>query len=505
MTEGPSVSLSERLKAPPAPEMVRAYFASKVPRELEYCFDAEMQIHLAHGLMLAQRGIVRPADMRRILAVVLELWDAGSEGLKVDYTLEDLYSYTERHLIRRLGPEVGGRLHTARSRNDLHTTAWRMALREKLASVLGHLVTLRATALSLAAAHAETVMPGYTHSQHAQPITLGYYFLTLADLLGRDSVRLRAALHQVDRCPLGAGALTSTGFPIDRESTARALGFPTLVEVAYDAVACRDDVHETAAALAILMVNLSRLAVDLQNWNTPEYGFVELADEYSVVSSIMPQKKNPQSLEHTKGAAGVVCGVLTTVLACTKNTSLSDVNDGVSAINVPVLEATESTGLALKLLDGVVRTLTMHPEVMRRAAVEGFGTATELADVIVRETGLSFRMAHSIVGRVVSEALAAGKPAGAITAPDLDAASRTLFARALDIAPEAVQQALDPSLNVRLRTIVGGPAPTTVRAAVDRRREQVDADRGDLASVAERLSQARGRLVEEARTFIAAS
>lgn len=502
MIDPSSVSLRERVKIPPAEAMVKACFAPSVALDLKYCFEAEMQVHLAHGLMLAREGIVQEDEMRQILGAVLELRSDGPDVLGIDYTLEDLYSYVERYLIRKLGPEVGGRLHTARSRNDLHTTTWRMVLREKLLGVLFSLLSLRDTVTVMATEHAETVMPGYTHSQHAQPITLGYYMVTVADLLSRDFIRIQAAFEQADRCPLGSGALTATGFPINRETTAADLGFKGLVEVAYDGVSCRDDVHEAAAALAILMTNLSRLAFDLQNWNTMEYGFIELSNAYSAVSSIMPQKKNPHPLEYTKAAAAHVCGSLNTVLTCTKNTSLSDVNDGVSAINAPVLDAADRTILMLDLVNGVLQTLTVHPETMLHSAAVGFGTATELADVIVRETGLSFRIAHNIVGRVVAETLAAGKMATDITADDLELSSQTLFGKPLGVDPIAVRQALDPRLNIQVRTVTGGPNPENVRKMAFKREERINSDRTDLFSTEAHLIQSAERLVSKAQKFV---
>ncbi len=505
MAKPTAVSLRERVKAPPAQVMVDAYYAPSLENALKYTMDAELRIHLAHGLMLVRQGIVARGDMARILALLLELQRVGPAVLAIDYTQEDLYSYVERHLVTKLGAEVGGRLHTGRSRNDLHTTSWRMALRERLLVVAGVLLDLRATVLEMAGAHTETVMPGYTHSQHAQPITLGYYLLSLGDLLGRDFVRLHAALAQTDRCTLGAGALATTGFPIDRNFTAERLGFAGLAEVAYDGVSVRDDAHEAVAALAILATNLSRLAFDLQNWNTMEYGFIELGDAYASVSSIMPQKKNPQSLEHSKAAAAHVVGDLMTALACSKNTSLSDVNDGVSAVNAPVLEATERTEALLRMLGGVLRTLRVHPETMRRSAEIGFGTATELADVIVRETGLSFRMAHNIVGTVVRRMLAAGKIATDIGAGDLERACRELFGKPLGIAPAAVAEALDPRLNVRVRTVGGGPAPRNVRRMLAQRRRRLDKDRARVASFRARLTRATGRLLREARRAAKAS
>lgn len=478
-----SVSLRERVKAPPAPALVESYFAPAVAAGIRYQFEPEMLIHLAHALMLERQGIVQREDVRRIVGVLLALREAGPGALAIDYRQEDLYSYVEAHVVGALGRETGGRLHTARSRNDLHTTSWRLALRARLLDLLDELNRLRATTLDLADAHAETVMPGYTHTQHAQPISLGYYLLTVADLLGRDHTRLAQALDHCNCCPLGAGALTTTGFPIDRDYVRELLGFPRLLEIAYDGVSCRDDAHEAVAALAVLMTGMSRLATDLQTWNTLEYGMVELADEYSSVSSIMPQKKNPQAMEHIKGLAAHVTGALVAALACSKNTALADVNDGVSALNVPVLEAVDRTRHALRIMEGVLKTLRVRPERMRHLAEIGFGTATELADVIVRETGLSFRMAHNIVGTVVRETLEAGEPALAITGERLDRAAQQLFGRTLGIDADIVRRSLDPMENVRLRTVTGGPAPQAVRRMRQTRREALARDGEALAAV----------------------
>ena len=503
MSDQPSVSLRERLKAPPAPEMVEAYFRPSTRKGLEHQFIHEMHIHLAHGLMLARQGIVADAAMRPIVATVLELIDRGSRELVIDDTGEDLYSYFEKHLIERLGADVGGRLHTGRSRNDLHTTSWRMALRQRMLVVLDGVNALRRAVLALASDHAETVMPGYTHSQHAQPITLGYYLLTVGALLERDFRRLSAALAETDRCPLGAGALTTTAFPIDRAYTADRLGFAGVLEIAYDGVSCRDDAHEAAAALAIMATNLSRLAFDLQAWNTAEYGFIELDDGYSAVSSMMPQKKNPNSLEHAKAVAGLVTGALMAALSCTKNTSLADVSDGVTAINEPVLDAAERCRVLLPLLTRVVETMAVRAGAMRRAAETGFGSATELSDMIVRETGLSFRTAHNIVGHVVRDALAAGRTAIEITPEDIDRASGAVLGRPLGLAPQRVREALDPVLNLASRTVAGGPAPDNVRAMVRDHEARRDRDCVAVAAARERVARAIERLVADSRRYAA--
>jgi argininosuccinate lyase len=501
MAQKNEVNLRERLKKPPSAVFVDTYFGPKVAKDLKYNFDSEMQIHLAHGLMLAKQKIVSAKDLKKILKQVLQIQAKGPEVLGIDYKLEGLYSYTERYIVSKLGPEVGGRLHTGRSRNDMHTTSWRMAMRTQMLDILSRLLTLRTTVLKLARRHAKTVMPGYTHSQHAQPITLGYYLLTVADLLGRDFERLFAALGHTDQCPLGAGALTTTAFPLDRKYVARALGFAKPMEIAYDAVSNRDDAMEAAAALSIMMTNISRLAFDLQAWNTFEYKFIETGDEHSAVSSIMPQKKNPAALEFIKASAGMVGGAFQATMGCVKNTSLSDVADGVTALNEPALEACARAANILTLLDEVLAAIKVNKDVMLHSAAIGFGSATELSDVIVRETGLSFRMAHNVVGTVVRETVERGGVATDITAADLDAAAKQLFGKKLGIAERAVAEALDPAKNITVRELTGGPGPKQMAAMLKSRSDGLRFDKGAVAAVARRVDNARAKLIADARAF----
>jgi argininosuccinate lyase len=491
----PVVSLRERLKSPPATAMIESYFAPAVAASIRHVFDHEMRIHLAHAMMLGEQGIIETDEMVQILAVLTSLRADGAGVLEIDNLQEDAYSYVEKYLVAQLGPETGGRLHTGRSRNDLHTTSWRMALREKLMALSSAVFVLRKTMLRLARAHVCTIMPGYTHTQHAQPISFGYYLLAAADLLQRDSRRIESALACCDRSPLGAGALSTTGFPINREMTARDLGFAELVEVAYDAVAIRDDLQEASTALAVMMTGISRVATDLQTWNTMEFGFVELDDAYSSVSSIMPQKKNPQALEHVKGVAAMATGNLITVLSSAKNTALADVNDGVSSGNVPCVEAIDRATRAIRVFDGALATLSVRPEVMLHAAKNGFGTATELADVIVRLTPLSFRMSHNVVGRVVRKIIEEGRSAMEIGTSDLDDAAEHLFGYPLKIDPAEVRLALDPTENVRSRIVTGGPAPVRMLEMLDRRDAALSKAVTRLNSVLTRIADAESGLI----------
>jgi argininosuccinate lyase len=493
------VGLRERVKEPPSAALVESYYRPALARARAQVFAHEMWAHLAHGLMLERQGILAPDALPPILRCVLEVAEAGPDALPVDYRQEDLYSYVERRIVAALGPDIGGRLHTGRSRNDLNATTWRMALREALLQVLQGLAGLRATVLDLAEREAGTVMPGYTHTQHAQPVTFGYWLLSAADVLARDHRRLAGALAHADLCPLGAGALTTTAFPLDRGLTAALLGFAAPLEIAYDAVSSRDDALEAASALAVLAAFLSRLATDLQAWSTWEYGFLELADRHSAVSSIMPQKKNPVALEHLKAAAGMVGGAMTAALACTKNTAFADVNDAVTAVNEPVLDAATRARRMLALLQEVLEGLTLNPVRMAQAAAEGFGSATELADVIARETGLSFRMAHNVVALVVRGALEAGRSADRIRSADLDRAAEALFGRPLSIPEAAVRQALDPAENIRARTVLGGPAPGNMQAMLAARRAALAEDRAVVEAVARRVAEARAGCFAAAR------
>jgi argininosuccinate lyase len=495
-----NVHLRERLKLPPSELFFESYYKPHVARMLLYIFEHEIWLHITHVNMLEKQAIIQKRDADDLIRVLLDLADGGPGVLNINYELEDLYSYVEKWIVDRVGPETGGRLHTGRSRNDLHTTSWRMALRDLVADVLGALADLRAAALDLASKNIETVMPGYTHLQHAQPITLGYYFLTFADVLGRDWRRLSSAYSAINRSPLGAGALATTAFPIDRRYTAEALGFDGLVEIAYDGVACRDDAAEATAALSLLMTNVSRLCFDLQLWSTLEYGFVEFGDQHASVSSIMPQKKNPSALEHCKSMVGMVNGAHMAVLSVMKNTSFADVIDGASGVNEPALDASVRTRRVIALMAEVVGALTVRPEVMRKSAEKGFGTATELADVIVREAGLSFRMAHNIVAAVVRDTIAADKSAMDITTEDVDRAALELFNRKLNIPAEKVSAALDPFGNVKLRIVEGGPAPDNMVRMLEQRLTALADDHRWLTAARDRIVRSRDEVFKTART-----
>lgn len=497
MPEEDSVQLRERVREKPSEDLVRYVNAPALARSLRTAFEPQMQIHLAHTVMLARQRIISHADARAILDALIEIREAGPAAIATDAGLEDLYSHLERALIRKIGPDVGGRMHTGRSRNDLGVTTARLVLRSSVLDLLDRVITFHGTLLALADAHIETVMPGLTHSQHAQISTLGYYLAAFADLTYRDLDRLEAAYGRTNRNPLGAAALTTTGFPLDRNLTTTLLGFDGLVENGYDAIVARDDVTETAAAVALLMTNVSRLAEDLWIWSTLEFGYIELADRYCSVSSIMPQKKNPGVLEKLKAMSARAIGDAMAAFAAVKNVSFSECGDAQTGGDEPTHGAIGEAVAALDLLNGVLPSTTIKKERMRYLAEIGFATMTELADTIVRETGMSFRMAHNVVGRTVVAAVDTGQVATDLTVEMLDASCQELFGHPLGLAPEALRKALDPWENVCIRTVTGGPAPEEMaRMLADARARQAAAEqrlqvrRAHVADAEKQLRQA---------------
>jgi argininosuccinate lyase len=350
-------------------------------------------------------------------------------------------------------------MHTARSRNDIAITLYRMMVRRELLHVAESVAGARAVILDLALRHIETVMPAHTHTQPAQPTTLAHYLLAAAEFLGRDAARVRAAFARVNLSPLGACAITTTGFPIDRNMTARLLGFEGLAKNSYGAIAAIDYVTESASAVAIAMVNLGKLVQDLLLWSTQEFGYLRLSDGYVQTSSIMPQKRNPVALEHVRILASRALGEAQAVLTSAHNTPFGDINDSEDDLQPLVTTMFGDAKRALRLVAGALRSADVDRDLLARRARQNFLTVTELADTLVRRAGMSFREAHSLVAKTLA---ACGLKDDAQTI----AATILSLKPTLGLTPAEIEQALDPERFVRLRTIAGGPAPETVTAAL---------------------------------------
>lgn len=477
------------------------FYESDEERELEDTLNHDLQLHKAHVVMLAEQDIVSEEVARAILEELLNLERQGIGKLPIDSSL-GLYLSTEKHLVDKLGPDVAGKMHTGRSRNDLSPANDRMYIRGRINQIMKTELELKESILCKAEEHVETVMPGYTHnSQQAQPITFAHYLLAGHDAFSRDVQRLEQAYAVVNLSPMGGAALAGTGFPINRERVAQLLGFNGLVENSLDATGQFDYILQTTAAIAIGLSNLGRMAEGIYLWNTAEFGMVELADEYCSISSIMPQKKNPVALEMIRGEAILVANRLNGMMGILKAISPGGGREWCYVERLFPRCANTAVG-ALKTFAGIIATLTVNREVMAHRALEGFGTVTELADEIVRSKGLSFRQAHHIVGLTTRTAMKAGKKANEITSDMVDVAAREVIGEPLGLNTETVKKALDPIENVRIRDVIGGPAPTEVRRMIKARKEDLLQDRKRLEQRKRKLVESRERLQSAVEAII---
>ena len=458
----PSGTWSGRFGEPMSERMQRFNASVDFDRRLA---RADIAGSLAHARMLAAQGILAHDDLAAIergLATIEQEIDSG--GFQWQRALEDVHLNIERRLTALVG-DAGKRLHTARSRNDQVATDVRLWLRGAIDALRDAIAALRRALLDLAERHADTIMPGFTHLQVAQPVTFGHHLMAYDAMLARDAERLRDCRARVNRSPLGSAALAGTSFPIDREATARALGFDGVTPNSIDAVADRDFAIEFAAAAALAMVHLSRFAEELVLWSTPAFGFVTLADRFCTGSSIMPQKKNPDVPELVRGKSARVVGHLTALLVLMKGQPLAYNKDN-QEDKEPLFDTVDTLADALAIMTDLVAT-GIEPSAarMREAALAGHATATDLADYLVRK-GVPFRDAHEAVARAVREAEHRGVDLAALPLDELRRFSTAIDADALDV--------LTLEGSVRSRDHVGGTAPSQVRAAIANARRELN-------------------------------
>jgi argininosuccinate lyase len=377
--------------------------------------------------------------------------------------LEDVHMNIEARLTERIG-EAGKRLHTARSRNDQVATDFRLWVRDALDGLAGQVADCIRALVARAEEHAGTIMPGYTHLQPAQPTTFGHHLLAYAEMLWRDLGRLRDARARLNECPLGSAALCGTGFPVDRHMTAAALGFAGPTRNSLDSVGSRDFAIEFLAACAICATHLSRLAEELVIWTNPSFGFVKLSDGLTTGSSIMPQKRNPDAAELVRGKTGRITGALVGLLTVMKGLALTYAKD-MQEDKEGVFDAAETLTLSLAATAAMVRDMTPDVGRMAAAAGQGFSTATDLADWLVRELKMAFRDAHHVTGRLVAKAESMGVDLSGLTMMEM----REVDAR----IHEGVFGVLSPSASVSSRRSFGGTAPENVRAMAAEWRERL--------------------------------
>jgi argininosuccinate lyase len=420
---------------------------------------------LAHAEMLAETGIISPADQQEIahgLNTILAEIETGK--FEFSTRLEDIHMNIEARLAELIGA-AAGRLHTARSRNDQVAVDFRLWVKRELERVATALKGLIAVFLDRAEEHAATVMPGFTHLQTAQPVTFGHHCMAYVEMLGRDLSRARDAIERMDESPLGAAALAGTGFPIDRHRTATALGFREPTRNSIDSVSDRDYALEFLSLAAICATHLSRLAEEIVIWSTPQFGFVRLSDSFSTGSSIMPQKKNPDAAELVRAKTGRVNGHLLALLTVMKGLPLAYSKD-MQEDKEAVFDAAETLDLMIAAMTGMVGDLTVNAAAMKKAAGSGYSTATDLADWLVREAGLPFRDAHHVTGRVVALAESKKLPLDRLALEDLQAIHGAIT--------DQVYSVLSVQNSVKSRTSFGGTAPAEVRRQIRHWRKRLD-------------------------------
>jgi argininosuccinate lyase len=453
-----------------------------------FFLDSLLQIHYAHTKMLRKQAIVTPQEELQLLAALDNLDRARIEAARYDGACEDLFYFVEGLLEEACGRAVAGKMHTARSRNDIAITLYRMTARRELLKIAQGVAEVRSVLLDLATNHLESVMPAHTHTQPAQPTTLAHYLLAVCEFLGRDADRIQAAFARVNLSPMGAAAITTSGFPIDRHETARLLGFEGLAENSYGAIAAIDYITESASVVAVAMVSLGKLVQDLLLWCTREVGFLRLSDAFVQCSSIMPQKRNPVALEHARILASRALGEAQAVLICAHNTPFGDINDGEDDLQPLVFSMFTDASRALRLLAGAMGTAEVDRPRMARRAREGFLTVTELADTLVRHEGLSFREAHDLVAEAV-------QASGTDEDPTAIAGALRRVRPGLGLADAEILRALDPEHFIRIRNIAGGPAPEQTAGALARAREGQRRMEAWIAEKTAQLNAARAALI----------
>lgn len=492
-----------KIKKAPAAEVVQYLIRPAIEADLKRSYNTILDINKAHVLMLAETGIITRDVAKKLLAATLQIEsEKDHPSFEINPNVEDLYFNLERYLIKLTGLEVGGQQHTARSRNDLFATEIRIDTRKVFLKLSQMFIDLRRAYLNLARKNLDTVMSGYTHMQPSEPITFAHYLSGVSAALARDYDRYSHAWKSLNLCPLGGGSMGSTSFPIDRKYTAKLMGFDGPVQNSLDCVASRDYILEILTALSQTAMTMSRTALDLYNWSTPEYGYIEVDDSCAVCSSIMPQKKNPFTLEHVKAKAAHMEGFMIGAYNTMKNVIFSHGRD--TSVETPryFYTALSEMEADFALLTVTINTLSVRKQRMYDNAARNFCTVTELANYLVRHDNISFREAHEIIAHVVGAMNDAGLTAADINRTAVEKATKALYGFDTKLTDELIREALDPKRVAYEKTCIGGTAPDEVTRQLDLIEEQIKADEAALAERKAQLSGADELLASEVKKAI---
>ena len=476
-----------------APEYVACVLNENFEDAKELLLSPLIAIHYAHLVMLAAQGIVSAADARALRQALDAISQDEIRRVKYDGTYEDLFFYVERLVIRATGDEVAGRLHTARSRNDIDMTMYRMRQRELILGLLAATFELRRSLLDVVDQHRHTIIAAHTHTQRAQPTTVAHYLLAVIEQLERDGSRLETAYDRTNRSPLGACAITGTGFPIDRQLTSELLGFCGPTGNTYGSIATVDYLLESTSAATVLLAGHGRFVQDLLLWSTAELDYVRFGDGFVQGSSIMPQKRNPVAIEHARAIGSKALGQSMAIVTTVHNTPFGDIVDTEDDLQPLVFAMFRDATRAVRLVAAAMTTAEFDAARLEERAGDGWTTLTELADTLVRDHALPFKTAHAIAGRLVT---------GRQRDPDrppaelLADASTELVGAPLAYSEAALAHILSPRYFVEIRRTLGGPAPEETARAATASRRQLEADEAWRSRATNALAQAERTLAE---------
>jgi argininosuccinate lyase len=481
-----------------APEYVTYVLDENFEDAKELFLSPLMAIHYAHLVMLAAQGIVPRDEAHRIREALDSVSLDDVRAAKYDGSYEDLYFYIQRLIVQACGDDAAGRLHTARSRNDIDMTMYRMRQREFILGLLSATFDLRRSLLAVADAHRETVLAVHTHTQRAQPTTVAHYLLAMIEQLERDAVRLKGAYDRTNRNPLGACAITGTGFPIDRQLTAELLGFCGPTGNTYGSIATVDYLLESTSAAAVLLAGLGRFVQDLLLWCTAEFNYIRLGDGYVQCSSIMPQKRNPVALEHARAIGSKALGQAQAIVTSIHNTPFGDIVDTEDDLQPLVFSMFRDATRAVKLVAAAIATAQFDAACLEARAADGWTTLTELADTLVRDRGVPFTRAHAIAGRLMTDRHRYPNRSLSELLADV---SRELIGSRLEYSDAELTTILSPRHFVEVRRTPGGPAPEETARAAHASHQQLDADESWWNNAMHALGDAERKLAARAEAL----
>ncbi|MBS7649989.1 argininosuccinate lyase [Candidatus Bathyarchaeota archaeon] len=456
---------------------------------------------MAHNLMLYERGIISHQDLKKILAALEELRTLWIQGkVELNQKFEDVHEFIEGYVLEKAGLDVGGKMHTGRSRNDQVALDQRLCLRRELNDISEKILDLIQALLERAAENCDSPMVGYTHTQHAQITTFSHYLLAYVDALFRDLERIRGCYSRINKSPLGSCALAGSSLPLDREMTARLLGFEGLVENSIDGVSSRDFAVEALACSAILMADLSRISEDLILWSSSEFGYVEVADAYSSTSSVMPHKKNPCTLELIRGKTGTVYGGLLGLLTSVKGL-MTGYNRDLQEAKKILWTSIDTVKESLEILTPIFKTLKVNRDRMFEVASGSYAQAIDLAEELVGR-GLSFREAHRLVGNIVRGLVESKRLLVSLSPEEIGEASQRILGKRVDMTLEDLERIFNPYTSISSRRTLGSPNPEEVNRMVRYRLKRLDDSKRDIKNEVERLERVWKDLLDMVNSII---